>query len=165
VSVSVRRLRLGSLSLLVVGALGPAGATAPPWPALVGISALLAGLSIYWWTTMRRWCKELRALEGARTAAERLATAGRVSPATVATAQRQLAVGERPGVRSRLIDGYAVPWFQDSSFQPAWDFDPRDGAPAVPWHELPAPDRLFTPLPRVVAYTDDPRWAALQPPR
>ena len=71
-----------------------------------------------------------------------------------------LAAGERPRVRARLIGGYAVPWFQDATFQPAWDFDPGAEAPSVAWDELPPPDRLFEPPPRVVVHADDPRWAA-----
>jgi hypothetical protein len=75
----------------------------------------------------------------------------------------QLAADERPGVRARLVGGYTLPWFQDATFQPAWDYDPRDDAPSVPWDQLPGPDRLFTPPSRVVVQAGDPRWAALQP--
>jgi hypothetical protein len=74
-----------------------------------------------------------------------------------------LAAEERPSVRARLVGGYTLPWFQDPTFQPAWDFDPRDDAPSVPWDDLPGPDRLFAPPPRVVVHAGDPRWAALQP--
>ncbi|HZR97105.1 MAG TPA: hypothetical protein VFE37_00275 [Chloroflexota bacterium] len=72
-----------------------------------------------------------------------------------------LAAGERPGVRARSVNGQAAPWFQDATYQPAWDFDPRDDAPTVAWDALPAPDRLFAPPPRVVVHAGDPRWARL----
>jgi hypothetical protein len=87
-----------------------------------------------------------------------------LQPLTCHRHGRLLAAGERSGVRARLIGGYTIPWFQDPSFQPAWDFDPRDDAPSVPWDDLPPPNRLFEPQPRVVVHAGDPRWTALQNP-
>ena len=89
----------------------PRAATAPsdaasPWPALVAIGLLLAGLAVYWWTTMRRWREVLRALEGAQASAERLVFASHVPRATAETAQRRLAIGERALATLR-----ALPWW------------------------------------------------------
>jgi hypothetical protein len=84
-----------------------------------------------------------------------------LQPLTCHRHGRLLAAGERPGVRARLIGGSTVPWFQDPTFQPAWDFDPSDDAPSVPWDQLLPPDRLFEPQPRVVVHAGDPRWTTL----
>jgi hypothetical protein len=73
---------------------------------------------------------------------------------------RALAAGERPGVRARRVGERAVPWFQDPTYQPAWDFDPTATTPLLSWDALPSPAHLLEPSPRVIVHADDPRWPA-----
>lgn len=69
-----------------------------------------------------------------------------------------LAANQAPAVRGRAVADAVVPWFQDATYQPAWDYDPAVHGPEVAADALPAPDVLFVPLPTVVVHADDARW-------
>ncbi len=78
---------------------------------------------------------------------------------------RALAAGERPGVCARRVGERAVPWFQDPTYQPAWDFDPTATTPLLSWDALPSPEHLLGPSLRVIVHADDPRWPAVRSER
>jgi hypothetical protein len=73
-----------------------------------------------------------------------------------------IAAGDRPHVRARVVGEEQVPWFHDPSFNPAWDYDPGLGGLTIAWDALPPPDVLLEPAPPVVVHADDARWPALR---